>query len=230
MAVIFALALFLSTLHLGRILDVSQPPEKVDIIVSLGGDHRHERLNRALKLWERGYSKSAFLMINGFNHIKFGNSPQKIIFNTNEKKYLERHGFPMKNVIYMFNAPNTMAEIRFVKTYLLTHGMHSVMIVSSPPHMRRIRMLARLAGFKKAGIHLNLVSSLPEWWHKEEWWHSRYARRAVLSEVVKIPVNYFKYAVFEPLGLLNTCGEKCHHNIYRLKNYVRSIIKKTLTF
>ena len=230
LSAIFGAIALLFALNLGRILDVSEPPEKADIIVALGGGRVNERVGKALKLWKSGYSKSGQLMINGYSYVKYGSKPPKIVFNTPAKRYLQRHGFPMEKLVFMVNAPNTMGEVRFVKRYLLDHKMRSVMIVSSPPHTRRIRMLARLAGYEKAGLHLNVVGTSPRWWDRNRWWHNRYARAAVLNEVFKIPFNYIKYSVLEPLGILETCHETCESSIRKLKQTYRYFIKKAAHF
>ena len=201
--------------HLGEFLDISEIPENSDLIVSLGGDRDYDHVKKALELFENRFSRSGYLMINGFDYLgKCGfNDP----YRTPSGRYLTGNGVEKSRILFMKNATNTMEELRFVKKYLLDHDMHSVIIVSSPPHLRRIRFLASLNGYEASGIRLWIVGSDAPWWQKNEWYRNRIARAFVFSELVKFPVNYIKYAILEPLGLLDSCRKMCRPLIIPLR-------------
>lgn len=201
--------------RLGELLDISGKPERSDLIVSLGGDRDYDHVRKALELFENQFSSSGYIMINNFDYLERGG--YKDPYKTPSSRYLLERGVERRKILFMKNAANTMGELRFVKKYLLDHGMRSVIIVSSPPHLRRIRFLASLNGFEESGIRLRVVGSDARWWQKNGWYRNRIARAFVFSELVKFPVNYIKYAILEPLGLLDSCRKVCHPLIIPLR-------------
>ena len=61
----------------------------------------------------------------------------------------------------------------------------SVIIVSDPPHMRRLAWTwARV--FKDSGLHYVLVASEPEWWSPGGWWKYEQSGAFVIMEYIKL--------------------------------------------
>ncbi|WP_201352014.1 YdcF family protein [Hydrogenimonas urashimensis] len=211
-----AALLFLSFLffNLGSFLDTSQPPVKADLVVSLGGDRNYDHIQKAYELLQKGYSKEGFIMVNGFDYIE--KERVRDIFATPTSRFLLQKGIPKKRILFMHHAGNTMEELRYVKNYLVSRRLHSVIIVSSPPHLRRIRFLAWMNGYDKAGICLITVGSDAAWWDPHRWYKNPVARAFVFSELVKFPYNFVKYAILEPLGPLQSCRDTCRPLLLRL--------------
>ncbi len=179
----------ISLLNIGKFLDISEQPKKADIIVSVGGDRTGYRIKKAYSLYAKNYSKSNKILIN-----------PKYDFHAFE--YLTEKNISRKNIVSIDNAPNTMSEIRFTKRYMLENGFKRVIIVSDPPHLRRIRLLADgIAGYKSSGIECIVVGSSPPWWNKREYYKNGFALAFAISEMIKIPFNFIKYGILEKLGL-----------------------------
>lgn len=214
--------------HLGEFLDISEKPENSDLIVSMGGDRDYDHLKKAIQLYKAGYSKSAYIMINSYDYRK----KQKHInlYDLPHSHYLVDNGISKKKILFMHNASNTMEELRFIKKFLLSHNMKSVIIVSSPPHLRRIRFLAQLNNYKNNHIHITLIGSNPLWWNRKQWYNNPISRTFVISELIKFPINYLKYALLEPLGLLGPCREICHPLLIKLNKIFRQFLFYIRTF
>lgn len=182
----FLVLFFIIFIKLGRFIDVTQKPVSADIIVSLGGGSSYSRIERALKLYKNGFSKS-----------------EKIIYTGGIREYykiwgdfLKSNDISKQNIIYIDRsiAYNTMEEIFFIKQYMLKHHLKSVIFVSDPEHSRRITVLAdNVAGYKDAGLDLIVVSAEQIQWNKEEYYKDMASIKSTMSEIVKIFYNLIKY-------------------------------------
>ncbi len=209
--IIFFATAFLSFLNLGKFLDDHDPYQKAEIIVSLGGDHTGDRIKRAYELYRNGYSQSGKIIIN----------PP---FDAHAVKYLTEHNVTGEHIVFMSHATNTVTELRFVKNFLLNHHMHKVIIVSDPPHLRRIRFLANsIEKFPKYGLQCTLIGSSPLWWNTDHWYRQGYALAFAFSEIVKFPIDYVKYAILERYGLLEPFREHCKPCLSRLRRVYKKI-------
>ncbi len=197
----FLLLLTLFFLNLGRLLDVTLPPEKSDIIVYLGGG-LSERATKSLQLYKEGYANTGKIIYTGarrYFHTQHFGKPNR---STDKKVFFITHGLRPEQLIY-YNASNTMKEIRFVKRYMLEHGLHSVLFVTDPPHSRRVKILAeRVAGYSQSGIRVVIVGSGVKWWNPSYYYLSKEGLVYALLEAIKIPHNLLVYWVLEHYGLL----------------------------
>jgi len=177
--------------NLGKFIDVTQPPEKVDLIVSLGGDSGC-RMHKAVSLYEKGFSTSKKFLYTGDDSIS-----KYLELSQSKQQYLMQHGLSIQNCIYVDTTliTNTMEEIYFVKQYMLARHYHSVMFVSHPHHSRRIATLAVLiADYAASGLEFEVVSCEPNWWDRENYYISETAIKATLREMAKLLYNIVKYA------------------------------------
>ena len=69
-------------------------------------------------------------------------------------------------------------------------GWKRVMVVSDPPHLRRLDLAWGHAFAGSAGEYV-LVAASAEWWHPEVWWSDARAAKFVLREAL----GYAYYAV-----------------------------------
>jgi len=178
-------------LNLGRFIDVTQPPQKVDLIVSLGGDSGC-RMHKAVSLYEKGFSTSKKFLYTGDDSIS-----KRLEFSQSKQQYLIHHGLHRKNRIYVDTTliTNTMEEVYFVKQYMLARHYHSVMFVSHPHHSRRIATLAGLiADYAASGLEFEVVSCEPNWWDRQHYYTNKTAIKATLREMAKLLYNVVKYA------------------------------------
>ena len=198
---------------------MSQLPHKSDIIVCLGGGSG-ERIERALDLYEHGYSRSQKIILTGNIEVR-GNRNIR-----NKVQYLMDSGVPKENILFLSETSNTMREMRILKKYLLQHHLTSVMIVSDPPHSRRITFLANtIAHYTKEGISVNVVSSHPQWWSREHFYDNRKALLYVVAEIIKFPTNILVYMVIEPLGLYDPIQHYFGDSIHFIKHYIHGKLR-----
>ncbi len=191
--IFIVLLLFLALLifiNLGRFVDVTQKPEEVDVIVSLGGDSG-SRIKKALQLYKQGYSKSHKIIYTGRDQIS--DQSDHPLYST--KQYLINNDVNENDIIHidLSMIKNTMEEIFFVKEYMLKHNLKNVMFVSTPFHTRRIKVLADIiAKFDKADLHYTIVGAYA-WKNKADYYKNKNARSFVISEMKKLVYNVLKY-------------------------------------
>ena len=135
-------------------LDVSQTEveQPADIIVSLAGGNG-SRVEKAWELYMQHYSKADKLILTCVPK-----NPEKTMNIHPRLKYLVEH----KEIRYEPAPPaetkNTWHEILYIKRYMQKHGYHSVIIVTDPLHVARVRMtLDRVGHFKEAGLEYQVI-------------------------------------------------------------------------
>ena len=92
-------------LNAGKILDISQKPQKADIIVVLGGDWPGFRVKKALQLYQNGFSRKSKVVANGCQQIYLREKGK--VYRT-EKSYLSTHGLTRENMDTLAIRGNTM--------------------------------------------------------------------------------------------------------------------------
>ncbi len=178
--------------NLGEFLDITEEPKKTDVIVYLGGGER-ERMEKALELYKLGYSKTDKLIFT--SSLTFYIDNKTVI---DKKVYFTEHGIIEHNLVHAKKVKNTMEEVLFVKNYMLRHNLKSVIFVSDPPHSRRIIFLAQsIADYKKSGLSCSVVGSDVNWWDKKHYCRQRKAIAMTVSELIKLPYNYFVYGILK---------------------------------
>ena len=85
---------------------------------------------------------------------------------------------------------NTHQEALNLAALLTAHHWRNALVVSDPPHLRRINFCLQPV-FKKAGLSYRLIPSTVPTWQADRWWQEERWRQFCLSEVVKL----FFYAV-----------------------------------
>ena len=186
--------LFLSILfiaYIGIFLDITKEPiKKADIIISLGGDHGC-RLQKAVKLYQKGFSNSNKLIYTGSDHL-----PKSFFSAQSRLQFLKKLGINQKNIIHFSNTTNTMEELWSIKEYMLTHGYKHAIIVSHPFHARRIKILATIiAKYSAANLHIIIAPCKTKWWNKYNIFTSKKSIIASVSELGKIIYNLIKYTI-----------------------------------
>jgi len=190
--VLLSSVLFTIFINLGEFLDITEEPKKTDVIVYLGGGG-YERMGKALELYKLGYSKTDKLIFT--SSLTFYIDKKTVI---DKKVYFTEHGILEHNLIHAKKVKNTMEEVLFVKNYMLRHDLKNVIFVSDPPHSRRIIFLAQsIAEYKKSGLSCSVVSSDVNWWNKKYYYKKRKAIAMTISELIKLPYNYFLYGILK---------------------------------
>lgn len=181
---------------IGLYLDIGEKQKKSNYIISLGGDIELNRIKKSFELYKNGYSSLNKIIITGYNaEFKYKNIQVK------RKKYLLDQGLKEKNIILLYNTKNTFEELKAIKKLLLRKKSKNIIIVSDPPHTRRIKILCNILKYDENKINYNLISSDPYWWNKKLLFLHYKAYVFISKEIIKIIHNYFKYFLINRIGL-----------------------------
>ena len=89
---------------------------------------------------------------------------------------------------------NTMDEINFIDNNI-ANIYNSVIIVTDPPHSRRVDLMIRLFS-KNLKHNYIIVSSQAKWWNDQFYFLNFQALLFSMKEFIKIPFNIVKYEIF----------------------------------
>jgi len=186
--VAFLLLLTFVFLNLGKWVDVTEKPVKSDIIVCLGGG-TIERVKKSIELLERGYArKHLFLLIGESGY----NQPYIAINHPDIPIVIDEH------------PKNTQEEVLFIKKYMKKHGYKSALIVTDPPHSRRVSLLTSLISVEgDETMTFRMIDSGVVWWNRGNYYNNTFARVYVKHEMIKIAYNCIAYGVLDKIGLLD---------------------------
>lgn len=154
-------------LNLGKWVDISQKPIKADIVVCLGGG-TIDRVKKSIKLIKNGYAKRFLLLGESWY-----NQP-----------YIKTN-YPNLSVTINQTPKNTKEEVKFIIKYMKNFHYHTTLIVTDPPHTRRVKLLISKLSKKEDKLNFRLISSDVRWWNKELYYQNKRARDFVFNEVVK---------------------------------------------
>lgn len=174
--------------HLGSFVNASQPPVKADIIVSLGGDDG-KRIDKAIELYEEGYSKSGLFIYTGRDQYIYGKnkSVETFLLSRNIQKNRLIH-------INLHTSRNTMTELLLIRDFMLKNKYKSVLFISTPMHTRRISILANyIAKYKENGLDYTVTSSY-QWRNYSQYLYNEEDRNYVFLEIIKLGYNLIKYS------------------------------------
>jgi uncharacterized SAM-binding protein YcdF (DUF218 family) len=80
---------------------------------------------------------------------------------------------------------STYEEAVAVRELARSQNWQSLLIVTSPTHTRRSRMIFRHI-FADTGIDVYIRPVTEDWYDPKDWWQNRYQRRQVFLEYLKI--------------------------------------------
>lgn len=189
----FCIFVIICFYNLGYYLDITQKPQKSDIIVCLGGELPN-RINYALKLYEKGYSNKNILILTG-QEINIKTKIDLRIQKINSKNY-------KINYIHNKKPKSTEDEINFIKRYMKKNNLNSAIIISDPPHSKRIiTLIEYIIGEKK--YNFNLVSIETSWWDKKNYYKEKRAFKFAINELLKLTYTNLVFGIFYKIGLIN---------------------------
>jgi uncharacterized SAM-binding protein YcdF (DUF218 family) len=154
-------------------------PAPADAIVVLGGDDGG-RLARALLLYRERYAPA--IVLTGIEH---GNRATRSTYLTWRADYLVRQGVPRSALRYDTESNNSYEEATNILALMRKHGWRSVLVVSDPPHLRRLSWTWERV-FKGSGLHYVLTPSEADWWSPGNWWRDEKSGAFVIMEYIKL--------------------------------------------
>jgi len=178
---------------MGRALVVEDPLARADAIVVVAGG-TPDREEAAARLYREGLAPEVILS-NQFTPDRVRNlialGARHLDYQGEARIALEKHGVPSQ-VIVALPTPvrTTEAELKLVGEVARARGWHRVILVTSPQHSRRVKLVwSREA---PAGIE-GLVRVVPEDNFLDgDWWRKRRQAEAVLHEYLGLAATYLR--------------------------------------
>lgn len=162
-------------------------PIKADLVVILGGGVG-ERLKKGVELYRQGYTNK--ILVTGFPEIDRDVLPT---YSKWRMKYLIEQGIPMKTLILDDSAKNSYEEAMAIKKLMLKYRWHRVLVVSDPPHIRRLSIIFSSVFENNNDLSFLLIASEPAWWATKSWWSNTISAQFVLLEVFKLGYFFLNY-------------------------------------
>jgi uncharacterized SAM-binding protein YcdF (DUF218 family) len=170
-------------------------PTKADAIVSLGGDPGG-RVILAGRLYEAAWARNILLTgVKGPPAAHHRHLDWRV-------EVLEDAGVPRDAMFFDSRSSSSWYEALNTRQLMERMGWRKVLVVSDPPHMRRLQWTWRRA-FEGTGLEFTLVAAPDHWWHPKRWWRSESSRTYVLREVGKL----LYYVLTKPEGPIVVDGE-----------------------
>ena len=186
---ILLLSIAIVFLNLGYWLSApANDPVKTDLIVTLGGGGA-ERDQMAVNLYKAGYAKKILLTGMG-GAVDSG----KGFYQSPRSLFLLKQGVPAETLLFDGLSDSTHQEALTIAALLTAHHWHSALVVSDPPHLRRINFCLQPV-FKKAGLSYRLIQSNVPTWQADRWWQEERWRQFCLNELVKLFFDAVVYGV-----------------------------------
>jgi hypothetical protein len=153
-----------------RYLLFNEPPRKSDCIIPLLGNEYLDRKKAAYKLISEGYSK-VLLVPPRYRLVRVTDEKQKVPVQVKEE--LSELSIRAYKADPQFRwHENTHIELILAKEYMMAYGFNSAIVVSSPYHMRRVKLLAGYV-FPESRYSIVCVpdqfeSTASPWWSRKE--------------------------------------------------------------
>lgn len=165
-------------------------PEKANAIIVLGGDDG-ERSMRAQALYREGYAP--IIVLTGLEKGTVA-PPARLTWRAD---FLVAHGVSRAALRFEVRSKNSFEEATQILALMQKEKWQSVIVVSDPPHMRRLSWTwARV--FKDSALHYVLVPSTAEWWTPGNWWRDEQSGAFVIMEYIKLAYYMVKRSTPAP--------------------------------
>ena len=116
-------------------LYVQDKLEKADVILTLAGDSNGERVAQAVALYKQGYVPK--ILMSG------GPAVWHLTYAENMRRQATSLGVPANDVALQDKSRSTIEDIKFSLPILQKMNAHSIILVTSPYHIRRASLVAR---------------------------------------------------------------------------------------
>jgi uncharacterized SAM-binding protein YcdF (DUF218 family) len=183
-----ALAIGLALLAVaGRFVSApAHEPFAADVIVALGGDGG-SRVRKAAQLYAQGWAPR--LLLTG---IDGGDPAAREPFLEWRAALLVAQGVPRSAILFDVSSLNSRDEAAHAKALLQREGWRRAIVVSDPPHLRRLAWVWSRA-FEGSGLDYRLVPSEMPDWNAAAWWRDEKSAQFVLMELIKLAYYAIRY-------------------------------------
>jgi len=186
LALLGAAALLAAFLGAGHFLEArAQKPVKADLIFALGGDNG-ARAARVLEIYREGLAPRILLGAEGVH------SKTRAAYLSWRARYLIDEGVPEKALLYDRRSANSWEEARNTLRLMEAMKLRRVLVVSDPPHLRRLSWVWGKV-FAGSGREFVLVVSDMEGWDAARWWRTSPNAQFVFGEYIKLAYYLLQY-------------------------------------
>ena len=155
-----------------------------DALFVLGGSAGDREL-QAAEIYRRGLVKT--FVVTGMEDA----IPEVELIERHWRAYLlKRVGVPAEAIVTDAGSSNSDEEAALGLRLARERGWRTVLVLSDPPHMRRLSVIWGRA-FAGSGIEVHFVPSRPKWWVPDRWWTSRKSAQFLVSEYIKLVYTVF---------------------------------------
>ena len=187
LALLFAVLVLGSLALAGRY--VSTPVDeavKADLILSLGGDNG-SRIRKAQHLYAEGYASRILL-----TGLEYGDPHIRSAYLGWRAAYLKSKGVPINAILFDNRSGNTWEEAENTLALMRMEGWNRVLVVSDPPHMRRMSWVWAKV-FHDSGMEYRLIASPMPGWEADVWWRNEKSAQYVLTELIKLAYYFVRH-------------------------------------
>lgn len=161
-------------------------PVRADLIVGLGGDGG-SRVREVQRLYAAGYAPRILL-----TGIELGDPLVRPTFLEWRAAFLVAHDVPMNAIVFDAESGNSWEEAKNTLALMQRQRWRSVLVVSDPPHLRRLSWVWGKA-FADSGLEYRLIASPMSGWEPQWWWMSEKSGQFVLMELIKLSYYFVTY-------------------------------------
>ena len=162
--------------------------EPSDVIIVLTGDT--ERFKFGVSLYKQGYAPYIMQTIDKGASLRLAKVHLKWVDIIKEAS--QKEGIPTSALLLVEGITSTYDDARFTLDTMLAKNLKSAIVVSSPYHMRRVRMIFERI-YKETGILLHYQPVKDSWFRIERWWSREDELIIVFNEYVKLFYYWFHY-------------------------------------
>ena len=158
-----------------------------DVIIVLSG--RTDRFKHGVRLYKQGYAENIMVCSDtiSLNLAKVHLDWEEII-----REAVRREGIPERDLLIVGIVTSTYDEACLTKNIMLKKNFKSAIVVSSPYHMRRVRMIFEKI-YKGSGISLYYSPVEESKFQVEKWWTREGELVTVVNEYIKLVLYWIKY-------------------------------------
>lgn len=165
--------------YIGSFLIVSDPLQTADALVPLAGDRI--RVIYGADLFKRGYAHWFVV-----TDMWIDATSPSLLYANSVRWQAEEQGVPNDRILVSPGMPKTTyAEALSLRQLAQEQGWKSLIIVTSPYHTRRSRMILRDV-FLDTGITIIIQPVHTHWYQSDSWWKSQQGWSTTLTEYLKL--------------------------------------------
>ena len=192
-AIILASLIVIAVTHslwleaIARFLIVEDELSQVDVIIILGGGGVG-RVRHGVKLYQEGYGAS--IIVTGMEYKLPGLT---VTWPELAKREAVSLGVPENAIILEERPGSTYEDAKYVKEDMIDRNFKSAIVVSSPHHMKRARMIFRKVFKDQKDMSLLFSPVENSKFQVRKWWTREGALVGVVNEYCKLTLYLFKY-------------------------------------